>query len=213
MNTATRVDLSAPGVREALERAAEMRLLAVLLERPRAGVRREAADLAREVRDPGLRARAAELEGLEEGAYLAILGPGGPVSPREAAYAGREDPGRLLSDLSGFYNAFGYAPRREDPLDHVAVETGFAAYLWLKEAFARACGEDGAATAQARDRFLSSHLGRLAAGMAARLESIDAPGLRGLVGTLRDRTGKAAVPPGDPPEADEPGSCGGCGLS
>jgi hypothetical protein len=51
-----------------------------------------------------------------------------------------------LSDLARYYEAFGYRPRGEDPLDHVAVEVGFVAYLHLKEALALANEDDEGAS-------------------------------------------------------------------
>lgn len=147
--------------------AAEWRLLSLLLARPTDRWRREVDALLPEVKGcpPSLKSASEEAS---EGAYLRVLGPGGVLSPREVAFAGFEDPGHLLSSLSAVYRAFAFKPRTEDPIDHVAVEAGFVAYLLLKEGYARMRGETEPAeiTRRARRNFLKDHLGRLAAGMA-----------------------------------------------
>jgi hypothetical protein len=83
-----------------------------------------------------------------------------------------EDPSRLLSELSAYYDAFAYRPRAEDPPDHVAVEAGFVGYLHLKEAMARAAGDMEAAgtAALARERFIEERLRPFAQALASRLE-------------------------------------------
>ena len=72
------------------------------------------------------------------GAFLALLGPGGPVSAREIGHRPVADPGHLLATLQACYQAFAYAPVTEEAPDHVSVEVGFMAYLRLKQAFALA---------------------------------------------------------------------------
>jgi hypothetical protein len=140
--------------------AAEWRLIALLLERPRAGWHGEVAALGREVRDPALCAAAQAAHDAGEGEYLRLVGPGGHVSPREVSYRSFEDPGRILADLAATYAAFAFQPRAEEPLDHLAVEAGFVGYLLLKEAFAVARGDGEAVqtTAAARHAFLEAHL-------------------------------------------------------
>jgi len=144
-----------------LSAAVEWRLLALLFSRPRPGWREEVYALAREAGgDEALRAAVAAAREASEGAYHALLGAGGVASPREAAHAGFLDPGRILADLAARYGAFGFAPRAEEPDDHLAVECDFVAYLFLKEAYARARGEEEAAevTREAREGFLVEHL-------------------------------------------------------
>jgi hypothetical protein len=156
---------------EAIAEAARWRLLGLLFERPRAGWREDVAALAREVRDPTI-ASLAERAGTErEGVYLALLGPGAPVSPREVAYRGLADPGWVLADIQRYYEAFAYRPQVEDPIDHVAVEAGFVAYLLLKEEMARAAGDQVGVvtTAAGRDAFIEAHLGVMAAPLARAL--------------------------------------------
>jgi TorA maturation chaperone TorD len=154
-----------------LREAAAWRLLGLLMERPRAGWIEEVEALAREAGGDPLRAAARAAREASEGQYLALLGPGGPVSPREVAYRDREDPARVLSDLASYYEAFAYRPRAEDPADHIAVEAGFIGYLVLKEAMALAAGsqEHAAVAAQARERFLNEHVAPFARRLAERL--------------------------------------------
>ncbi len=177
-----------------LAAAAEWRLIAVLLARPCPGWGKEIASLARETVDPTLRAAVVAAAGASEGAYLGVLGPGAPLSPREVAYRGLEDPGRVLADVSRFYDAFAFQPRAEDPLDHVAVEADFVGYLFLKEAFARAAGEEGAAavTAAAREDFLRRHLAAIAGPFADRAAELAPPYL---VATTRVLAGRVPAPP------------------
>ena len=70
----------------------------------------------------------------------------------------------MLSEISSFYNAFSYHPATHEVPDHVAVETGFIAYLRLKEAFALECNdaESAAITADASQRFIDDHLSKYA---------------------------------------------------
>jgi len=76
--------------------AAEWRLLGLLFERPRDAWRREVANVAQEVADAALSGAAAGAQDATEGHYLAMLGPGGAVSPREVKYRSFEDPGRFV---------------------------------------------------------------------------------------------------------------------
>ena len=163
-----------------LREAAEWRLIGLLLEYPRDGWREEVQTLARQVADPKLSgASLVVLETESEGAYLAALGPGGAASPREVAYCGWQEPGKVLADLAAFYTAFAYRPRLDEPPDHVAVEAGFVAYLRLKEAYARSRGipRDGDVAAEAARAFIADHLAVMAAPMADRLGAAGFEGL------------------------------------
>jgi nitrate reductase assembly molybdenum cofactor insertion protein NarJ len=156
-----------------LAEAAAWRLLGLLFERPRERWWQEVADLRREVEDPDIGAAAdAAREEADEGTYLAVLGPGGAVSPREVAYRGMEDPGHLLADIEAFYAAFAFHPQTEEAPDHLAVEAGFLAYLSFKEAYARARAneEDAEIVAQAAARFREAHLSAFAEPVRDRLE-------------------------------------------
>ena len=198
--------------RRALRSAAEWRLLSMLLERPRPGWHEELLAVGREVGDRRLNAAATLAQQAREGEYLAVLGPGGALSPREVAYCGKQDPGWVLADLAGFYQAFAFRPAAEDPLDHVAVEVGFVGYLFLKEGFARAAGDADAAaiTGRARRAFVSRHLAAIAAPLAQRLQTAGSSYLAAAAQLLAART------PAPPPQAslaelpDEAHACGTC---
>jgi nitrate reductase assembly molybdenum cofactor insertion protein NarJ len=170
------VDAVSPRIQELLRDATEWRLLGLLLERPRDGWRQEVEGLSREVSDPEVRAAAeAGMEEAGEGLYLALLGLGGAVSPREVTYRGMEDPGHILADISAFYAALAFRPETEEAPDHIAVEAGFVGYLYLKEAYARARGNDDEAeiVANAAARFRETHLATFAWPVAERLARTD----------------------------------------
>lgn len=156
---------------EALSACAELRLLGLLLERPRPGWFDEVAALGREVRDPELAQAAALAMEASEGAYLALMGPGGSVSPRAPAYRNFEDPARVMAQLAALHQAFSYAPRTEDPADHIASEASFAAYLQLKLSYALSEGkrDEAAVTREAMGCLVKDHLAPLARRFAARL--------------------------------------------
>lgn len=198
---------------DALAAAAAWRLLGLLLERPRAGRDAEIGALAAETRDPALREAALRVAASSEGEYLALVGPGGLASPREAGYVGMQDPAWVLAEVSSFYDAFAFRPRAEDPLDHVAVEVGFVAYLYLKEAFALEAADAAAVetTGAARARFLAEHVARIARPMADRLAAaLGTP----LVAAVRLLAAWAPAPPGGAgvPAVDDavPEACASC---
>lgn len=161
-----------------LREAAGWRCLSLLLERPRESWRRDLAALIPEIGDPGLATTAAAALGqAAEGSYLALLGPGGVVSPREAGHAPLAIPGILLGDVASFYDAFAFRPVSEEALDHVSVEAGFLGYLRLKQAFALANGDaERAGTVRAAaDVFATGHLAQAAEPIARALAAADAP--------------------------------------
>jgi hypothetical protein len=99
----------------------------------------------------------------------------------------------VLADLRGFYAAFAYRPRTEDPPDHVAVEAGFAGYLALKIAYA-ARESDAIAletTEGALRRFQRAHLARIAGPLAERLSAGEPAHLRAAARILVRRAGAA----------------------
>jgi nitrate reductase assembly molybdenum cofactor insertion protein NarJ len=162
-----------PRVHERLAEAAAWRLLGLLFERPREGWWQDVEALSHVVTDPEIRAAAAAVrEEAGEGLYLALLGPGGLVSPREVTYRGMEDPGHILADISAFYEAFAFQPETEEAPDHLAVEAGFMGYLCLKEAYARARGndEETEVVVKAAERFRETHLLTLAWPVVERME-------------------------------------------
>jgi hypothetical protein len=180
--------------RRALAAAADWRLLGLLMERPRAGWHDQVDSLARGTRSQTLRASARVARDAREGGYLALLGPGGAVSPREITYRPLEDPGRVLAEIGAFYEAFVYRPLAEDPIDHIAVEAGFVGYLHLKEAFAVSRGDAEAASIarEGATRFLEEHVRYWAAPIAKRLARAGAPHL--LLAT-REALRRAGPPP------------------
>ncbi|MGB7201500.1 MAG: hypothetical protein WBD16_04450, partial [Pyrinomonadaceae bacterium] len=131
---------------ELLRDAAEWRLISLLFDCPKGDWFKQVDELGRQVTDKKLKkaAKAARKEG-SEGLFHSIFGPGGPAPGREVSYRSWVEPGYLLSELSGFYNAFSYHAGSGEVPDHIAVETGFIAYLRLKELYARENGDDESA--------------------------------------------------------------------
>ncbi len=165
--------------KRALAGALDWRLIGLLLERPRSGWIEEAEALAAETGHEDLRHAVKAARGATEGTYLSLFAEGGFVSPRETTWRHREDPGQILADIAGFYEAFAFRPRAEDPFDHVAVEAGFIGYLCLKEAEALARGDEENAeiTAGARRSFIDDHLGHFAEQWAERVSATGVPHL------------------------------------
>jgi len=125
-----------------------------------------------------------------------------------------EDPGWILADVSRFYQAFAYRPRSEDPIDHVAVEAGFVGYLCLKEALARASGDEAAAreTARARTEFVAEHLAAIAVPLAERLAAIGDGHLAATARVLASSVPPSPVAHPTVSTADVPDGCGSCGT-
>lgn len=174
MNREELLQSMTPEAREALTGATEWRLMSLLLERPREEWRREAVSLAAEIQDPLLRSAAAMAQSATEELYLKFLGPGATVSPREVAYCGFEDPGRMFADIQAFYAAFSFVPKAEDPSDHIAVLAGFSGYLMLKEVYALMAdnAEAASVTRDARLRFLEEHVARVVHGMSQKFAGL-----------------------------------------
>lgn len=165
--------IAEPRIQELLGEATAWRLLGLLFERPRERWQQETEALCRAVADPQIKAAtdSARAEA-SQGLYLALLGLGGAVSPREVSYLPMGDPGKILSDIRAFYEAFTFHPETEEAPDHIAVEAGFMGYLCLKEAYARARGrtDEAEVAAKASARFREEHLSCLAWPLADRLE-------------------------------------------
>lgn len=182
--------------RDLLQKAADWRLIGLLFSAPRGDWRRHVTALGRESSDRQLKeaASSANLEA-DEGLYGTTFGPGGPAPPREISYRPASLSSQYLAELSGYYSAFGYVAPYEEPVDHVAVEADFVAYLILKEAFAQSRGDDEpAATARdAVERLLSEHLAFMAAPLAERLADSDVGYLALSAQALLTRTGRRAA--------------------
>jgi nitrate reductase assembly molybdenum cofactor insertion protein NarJ len=197
--------------------AAEWRLLSLLLECPGDRWRRQVRELGSAMHDLLLKSAAEKaLEEADEGLYHSAFGPGGPAGPREVSYSDSVQLGYLFSEVEAYYEAFGYVPATAEPADHISVETGFVAFLLMKQAYAVAAenGEGAAVTEEARQRFLGEHLSWIAGPLAERLEgssleylAIAGRALAARVGPSRERR---PLPAGALPvmSADSEFSCG-----
>lgn len=149
--------------------ATEWRLISLLFDCPTGDWFTQVEMLGEQVSDKHLKraAKAAQKEA-SEGLFHSIFGPGGPAPGREVSYRGWVQPGYMLSELSSFYDAFSYKPATHEVPDHVAVETGFVAYLRLKEIFALECSDPESAdvTARASKTFIDEHLTKYAEQMS-----------------------------------------------
>ena len=153
--------------------AAEWRLLSLLFECPTPEWRAQVTALMNEVADADLKSAVQEALGeASEGAFHHTFGPGGPAPAREATYHQTVQLGYLMSELQAYYNAFAFHPATAEPPDHVSVETGFIAYLKMKEAYALACGNEqhAATAAESAERFVQEHLANIAQPLAGHLE-------------------------------------------
>lgn len=196
-----------------LEEACTWRLLSLLLSRPHPQTQHAVREIAREVHDPAL-AQIAEAwcESASEGAYHALLGPGGVVSARVVPYRGFADPGWMLAEIARIHDAFAFHPQSEEPSDHVGSLCELVSYLWLKEAYARELGDENAIglTREAREHIVNAYLAPVAAVMAERLEACGANQWSAVASCLA-----AKVPPPPPQvpgigEAEDSFSCGAC---
>ena len=192
--------------------AAEWRLLSLLLTCPSTDRAKEIRGLAGEIEDQQLMqaARFSESQA-SEGLYHAIFGPGGPAPAREVSYRDWVQPGYLLSELSAYYDAFSYAPKKEETPDHIAVEADFIAFLRMKEAFAMATGdlENAEITSNAATGFIRDHLSKMSERMATTLSESEidylvlaSTALFQRVGPDEDRAHGRALPVLANPEED-----------
>ncbi len=187
-----------------LREAAEWRLLSLLFECPSPAWREQVQALAAEVADADLKAAAnvAQREA-GEGLYHSIFGPGGPAPGREISYRDWTQPGYLLSELTSYYDAFAYQSKIVEAPDHISVETGFVAYLKLKEAYAESIGdtEHAAVTREAAQQFINDHLSTMTEPLARSLEhsgveylALAGKALLARVGPKRDQSSKQNLP-------------------
>jgi nitrate reductase assembly molybdenum cofactor insertion protein NarJ len=206
---------------ELIQEAAEWHLISLLFDCPTGNWFDEVKNLGKEVADKRLKraARSAQNEA-SEGLFHSIFGPGGPAPGREVSYRGWVQPGYLLSELNSFYDAFSYRPKTHEIPDHIAVETGFIAYLKLKEHYALECEEFENAwiTADAANTFIDEHLSKYSEKVAKLLavSGIDylklaSAALFKRVGPDKDKGKQIYLPVLD--EADEPMfECGGAAI-
>lgn len=139
--------------------------MSLLFMRPQGGWKEEIRALASEVLDPELRAAAAAGCREEDPArYDTVFRPGGVAGSREVSYGQAMMPSWALAEIQGYYEAFAYRPQTDEPPDHVALMTGFIAYLRLKQAMGE--GEQAQIVSEALQRFIRDHLSRLAEPLA-----------------------------------------------
>ncbi len=126
------------------------------------------------------------------GCYVRLFGHSlrGRVCPYEIEYGKREPllQAHELSDVSGFYRAFGLEPSSKvaERWDHVAVELEFVELLSMKEAYALETDQEEMfeLTRQALKRFVREHLGFFGIALGAALRDEDPDGFYGRVGSL-----------------------------
>jgi DMSO reductase family type II enzyme chaperone len=114
----------------------------------------------------------------------------GGVPPYETEYG--EDslfqPPQEMSDVAGFYRAFGLVlrPSERERIDHISSECEFMLFLARKEAYALVQGDASmlAETRRASRLFLWHHLGRWAPAFGGRLAQGDRGGFYGTLGEL-----------------------------
>lgn len=163
-----------------------------------------------------------------ERSYNRIFGHSlrGRVCPYETEYGPLHvfQRAHRISDIAGFYLAFGLAPKKTDSerADHVAYELEFLEFLSLKEAHALTNGDTKmyGVTRAALKRFLSEHLGRFGRAFGSSLLREDPEGFYGALGNLcekflRSECEREGVPVGpeflelSPAEEDDvPMACG-----
>ena len=201
-----------------LKDAAEWRLISLLFDCPDEEKLEQIDSLGRTISDKSLKraAKAAQKEA-SEGLFHSIFGPGGPAPGREVSYRGWVQPGYMLSELSSFYDAFSYKPKTDEVPDHVAVETGFIAYMRLKEAFAFECSdtESAAITADASETFIDEHLAKYAETMSNILSnsgieylSLAGKALFKRVGKDKDKDKQRYLPVLENDEVEDEMACG-----
>lgn len=116
--------------------------------------------------------------------YIGIFDRGGQTNPIfETEYDRRRAlaKGNELSDIAGFYQAFGFeldpGPGGMEMLDHVGIELEFYALMLMKEIHLSESG-DGAGVGivgDARAKFLTAHLGRFVAAIGRRPGVVESP--------------------------------------
>jgi nitrate reductase assembly molybdenum cofactor insertion protein NarJ len=145
--------------REILTNAAEWRLIALLLERPRQHTLPQMGCFMNEVGDPYLKEIAELACNASDEVYLPVFGPGGLLPAREVDCVATLDRGRLLSQIGLLYETCSFAPRSDDPYDHIAVEADFISYLYKKEVQALLNDDErkGKAFSAIRQQFIREH--------------------------------------------------------
>ena len=113
-----------PDSKNTLHDALDWRLFGVLFECPSDELREEIPMVSRKTTDSLLRETAKTApKDASISQYYKVLGPGGPVAPRDVSYRKRILPGQLLGELIVCYEAFGYAPKECKHLPTQSVNT------------------------------------------------------------------------------------------
>lgn len=91
-----------------------------------------------------------------------VMGEMKKLEPLERKLVPGASVGVVLSDIAGFYKAFGLSPSEELPIDHLSVESEFMAQLLLREAYALTNDNEEMReiVVDAERKFLRDHLGR-----------------------------------------------------
>jgi len=175
-----------------LRESAEWRLISLFFDCPTPEWFELVDALGKQVADKRLKkaARLAQKQA-SEGLFHSIFGPGGPAPGREVSYRSWVQPGYLLSELSSFYDAFSFKPVTNEVPDHISVETGFIAYLKMKELFAMEGGdtESSEITAEASEKFIADHLSKYSEKLSKLLAASGIDYLELAGGSLFDRVG------------------------
>ncbi|MBL8229218.1 MAG: molecular chaperone TorD family protein [Bryobacterales bacterium] len=177
-----------------LQEAAEWRLLGLMFEYPSETWRHQISALLADLHQTALVPLAkAALESASPGLHFALFGPAGTVPVREVTYQGGVQLGYLMSELSGYYSAFGYEHGGQESDDHLAVELGFLSFLRMKEAYATLAGNapDAQFAAEIGESFIRDHLALMVEPISNRLAAFAPEYLTEAGRQLLDRVGPA----------------------
>jgi TorA maturation chaperone TorD len=185
-----------------LARAVVARYLKLALSSPHASSHRELnsarasaalqeAALVLSIESGGVTERKPPLSELVTG-YVRLFGHSlrGRVCPYEIEYGKREPilQAQELSDVSGFYRAFGLEASSSiiERWDHIAVELEFVELLSTKEAYALETRQDEMfeVTRHALKRFVREHVGFFGIALGGTMEQEDPDGFYGRIGGL-----------------------------
>jgi len=165
------------GLRADLARAADYRLLSVLLETPsdERQARLRALMAATPLPEgPDLTRVLAADDTAVAAEHFRVLGAAGPVSGAASDYieGGYADKGPILGDIGGFYRAFGFELTIREAPDHFANLLAFLSFLAVKQAWTDHHGdpEEAEVAREAESKLLERHvhpyLGRFAVRLA-----------------------------------------------
>ena len=124
--------------------------------------------------------------------YMEIFDTSVTVSPYETEYLTEKISRKPfeLSDISGFYQAFGFDVNEDavnkEPVDHIAVELEFMALLAFKEAYAEKHRqeENRRIVLEAKTKFLKDHLLRWGFAYCSRLREAECSAFYKILGDI-----------------------------